>query len=291
MSSLIHKTADGWANPSNKSPSVSDIIGKYSSPRIFFIGSLVIALVIFAIIVWYFWPRGNDSTVLGPFVLSAKPNNSSAVAVFKQSQITKSLGNNFSLGFFVYMDKMNESRIPFAGSKGDYRFKPFVNILGVGSIFIDPFHQEARFSVNTTSPEFGKKADLTVDSFAIARWNQVLITIEGRTVDLYVNGALRTSALLENIPVWIPSGVLLETSPDFSGQAGLFQAWPHRLSESAIMTNYKRNTDTRGKPLIPDVEPSMSEIMKHFKINLCKYGFCFEKKFKSGTEYVDYEYA
>ena len=281
MSSLFQTTA----------ATASETIGKYSSPKGFFIGSLVVALVIFAVLVWYFWPRGNDSTVLGPFVLSEQSNLASAVAVFTQSQVTKSLGNNFSLGFFVYMDKINESRIPFAGSKGDYRFKPFINILGVGSIFIDPVHQEARFSVNTTSPEFGKKGDLTVDSFPIARWNQVLITVEGRTVDLYVNGVLRTSALLENIPMWTPTGVLLETSPDFSGQAGLFQAWPYRLTESAIMTNYKRNTDTRGKPLIPDVEPSMSEIMKHFKLNLCKYGFCFEKKIKSATEYVDYEYA
>ena len=270
---------------------VTESVGKHSSPRVFLIGGLVIAVIVFAVLLWYFWPRGKDSTVIGPFVLSAKPSLASAVTVFTQSQITKSLGNNFSIAFFVYMDKLNESRIPFAGSPGDYRIKPFLNILGVGSISVDPIHQEVRFSVNTTSPEFGKKADLTVDAFAIARWNQVLITVEGRTVDMYVNGALRQSILLSNIPVWTPVGVLLETSPDFSGQAGLFQAWPHRLSESAVMKNYKRNTDSRGKPHIPDKEPSVSDIFRHMKINLCKFGFCSKPKITSPTEYVEYQYA
>jgi hypothetical protein len=281
MSSLFSKVSN----------TVADSVGKHSSPSVFLIGGLVIAVIVFAILIWYFWPRTNDSTVVGPFVLSAQPKLASALPVFTQSQITKSLGNNFSLGFFVYMDKLNEARIPFAGSPGDYRIKPFLNILGVGSISVDPIHQEVRFSVNTTSPEFGKKADLTVDAFAIARWNQVLITVEGRTVDMYVNGALRQSILLSNIPAWTPVGVLLETSPDFSGQAGLFQAWPRRLSETAVMKNYKRNTDTRGKPHIPDKGPSVSDILSHMKINLCKFGFCSKPKFTSPTEYVEYQYA
>jgi hypothetical protein len=276
---------------SSMSDTVTESVGKNGSPRVFLIGGLVIAVIVFVVLLWYFWPRTNDSTVVGPFVLSATPKLTSALTVFTQSQITKSLGNNFSLGFFVYMDKLNEARIPFAGSPGDYRIKPFLNILGVGSISVDPIHQEVRFSVNTTSPEFGKKADLTVDAFAIARWNQVLITVEGRTVDMYVNGALRQSILLSNIPVWTPVGVLLETSPDFSGQAGLFQAWPHRLSESAVMKNYKRNTDTRGKPHIPDKEPSVSDILSHMKINLCKFGFCSKPKVTNPTEYVEYQYA
>ena len=272
-------------------PALSGAAAAVGNPRGFFIGSLVLILLICAVALWYYWPRSNDSTVLGPFVLTTKANKASTVAVFTQSQVDKSLGNNFSLGFFVYMDKINDSRIPFAGSKGDYRFKPFVNILGVGSIFIDPVHQEARFSVNTASPEFGKKADLTIESFAIARWNQVVITVEGRTVDLYMNGVLRTSALLENVPTWTPVGVLLETSPDFSGQAGMFQAWPRRLTESAVMKNYKRQTDTRGKPAIPDIDPNMSDVWNHFKLNLCRFGLCLDKKPTKPTEYVDYEYA
>ena len=262
------------------------------NPRVIFIACAVLALVVCIVILWYFWPRGRDTTVMGPFDLTMKPNPASVVSVFTQSQLLKSFGNNFTLGFFVYMDAINESRIPFAGSEGDYRFKPFVNILGVGSLFVDPIHQEVRFSVNTTAPEFGKKSDITVQSFAIARWNQVVITIEGRSVDMYVNGQLRASELLSNIPTWAPTGVLLETSPDFSGQAGLFQAWPQRRTESEILKNYKRNTDTRGKPLIPDKEPTWDEIFKHLKIDLCKYGFCHTPKLpKNPIEYVDYEYA
>jgi hypothetical protein len=267
-----------------------------------FIAVFTIIVILCGYLLWLYWPKRKDTAVLGPFVLTMIPatDEDNIVPVFSQEQIEKYLGNNFSLGFFVYMDKINESRIPFAGSEGDYRFKPFINIVGVGSFHIDPIHEEARFNIHTSSPEFGKKADLIVKSFLIARWNQVVLTVEGRTLDVYVNGILKKSMLLENVPAWKPIAVLLETSPDFAGQAGLFQAWPFRLTESAILKNYKDNTDKRGKPSIPDIASDDKDIWAQIVRNLCKIGFCIQTKKKgkksknpalNPTEYVDYEYA
>jgi hypothetical protein len=125
----------------------------------------------------------------------------------------------------------------------------------------------------------------------VSRWNQLTITIEGRTVDIYLNGAIATSTLLDNLPSLKPLGVLLEKSPDFAGQAGLFQAWPRRLSEQEIIRNYKRNTDTRGKPLIPDIGTSIMDIFRNMGKGLCDIGFC-GFRFRTGPmEYVDYEFA
>jgi hypothetical protein len=133
--------------------------------------------------------------------------------------------------------------------------------------------------------------NIDIENFMITRWNQLVVTVEGRTVDVYLNGALAKSTLLENLPILNPVGVLLETSPDFSGQSGLFQAWPRRLTETEIATNYKRNTDTRGKPLIPDSTYSLQNMFTDLFVSICKDGNCGFQNTSNPLKYVDYEYA
>jgi hypothetical protein len=235
---------------------------------------------------------------MGPYVLTGdngKPTAGSTVPILDQSQIFSSLGNNFTISTFVYMNEVNSERIPLGGPEGDFRFKPFLYILGVGDILIDPIHQVARVRIKPLTRTAVMQPDIVtnidIDNFMITRWNQLTVTVEGRTVDVYLNGSLAKSTLLENLPILNPVGVLLETSPDFSGQAGLFQTWPHRLTASEIAQNYKRNTDTRGKPHIPDSSYSFWKMLQDLRDALCKKGFCdFDFKSKA-LKYVEYEYA
>jgi hypothetical protein len=259
-----------------------------------------VAIIVFiaALLYWWFKPRAENVTALGPFVLkgtSVNPDEKSTLALFEQSQINSSMGNNFTFSFFVYMDDVNRERIPIAGPKGDFRFKTFIYILGVGDIILDPIHQMARFRLKPLTPEALARKDTTTDidieNVMIARWNQITFTMEGRTVDIYLNGAHASSTLLENLPILNPVGILLESSPDFSGQAGLVQAWPRRLTSGQIADNYKRNTDTRGKPVIPDIAPKITDIFKHFPKTLCDIGLCGFQFSIGPIEYIDYEYA
>lgn len=258
-----------------------------------FIVAIIIILAVGAYMI--FRPRAKDVTVIGPFVLSNMAKPDSISTVFSQSQINNSLGNNFSLSFFVYMDGVNRENIPIAGPKGDFRFKPFLYILGVGDILLDPIHQVARIRIKPLRTkgliEAGEVTSIDVDNFMIARWNQITLTMEGRTVDVYINGALAKSALLDNLPILNPVGVLLETSPDFSGQAGLFQAWPQRLTESQVVANYKRNTDVRGKPLIPDTGMKWSDVWSSLGEQFCKIGICGIRLDTGPLQYIDYEFA
>jgi len=266
-----------------------------SSPLLLW-GSIVVFLCVIGFLLFlYFRPANLEARVPGPYILLGAGNPPSAeptVSIFQQAQINRSLSNNFTLSFFVYMDDVNRERIPIAGPKGDFRFKPFVYILGVGDVLLDPIHQIARVRIKPlkkdASPD--EVTSIDVENFMIARWNQLTITVEGRTVDLYLNGALATSALLENVPSLVPQGVLLETSPDFSGQAGLFQAWPFRQTESGVIANYKRTTDVRGKPLIPIRNTIFSDLWKSIRDSYCSIGLC-DSNITDPLHYVDYEFA
>lgn len=264
--------------------------------RSIYITILIIIIVVgFGLYLW-FKPRARDVTVLGPIVLkgdSGVPQPNSIQSIFDQTHLALSLGNNFTLSFFVYMDDVNRERIPIAGPKGDYRFKPFLYILGVGDVLLDPIHQIARVRIRSLRRDATPDTitNIDIDNFMIARWNQLTVTLEGRSVDVYLNGALVKSTLLSNLPILTPAGVLLETSPDFSGQAGLIQAWPYRLQEDQIMTNYKRNVDQRGKPLIPDKKLSWSDIVNNLGKQLCSWGFCGFRITNGPLEYIEYEFA
>jgi len=262
-----------------------------------FIGLIVFVIVAGGIAYWWFKPKAKNVTVMGPFVLigdNGKPSVASTKPIFDQSQIHSSLGNNFTLSTFIFMNEVNTERIPIAGPSGDFRFKPFLYILGVGDILLDPIHQVARIRIKPLTAKAIIQPDtitnIDIDNFMIARWNQLTITVEGRTVDVYLNGALAKSTLLENLPILNPVGVLLETSPDFSGQTGLFQAWPNRLTEGQIAQNYKRNTDTRGKPLIPDTS-NFWKMLQDLQASMCRLGFCDFRFDGNPLKYIEYEYA
>jgi hypothetical protein len=273
--------------------------GKVSTVGVY-IASVLLIFVVVVFLFWWFMPRADHVTAMGPYILNGAnatvdTKTNSTETVFNNAQVESNLGNNFTLAFFVYMDDVTRERITIGGPEGDFRFKPFVYILGVGDVQIDPIHQVAHVRVKPLDRNgvMDRGGIVTVDiaNFMIARWNQVVITIEGRSLDVYLNGVIAGSALLENLPIVKPVGVLLDKSPDFAGQAGLFQAWSRRLTESEIARNYKRNTNTRGKPLIPDVGPSLLSIFKDMGKGLCDIGFCGFRFRVGPMEYVDYEFA
>ena len=285
-SSYFNAVANFASNTTNKT---REYASGFSNTQIII---FIIVLLLTAAILLYLWlkPKPDDVTVMGPIVLKGAGNGvpSEQKVLFTQTQID-SLGNNFTLSFFVYMDDSNRERIPLTAPDGDFNFKQFINVVGVGAIMLDPIHQRAHVRV---APLGKTPTHIQIDNFMVARWNQVTLTLEGRTLDVYINGVLAKSALLENLPILKPVMVTMETSPDFSGQTGLIQAWPRRLTASAVATNYKRSTDTRGKPLIPDLLPVLSSIWDTMKQGFCDAGFCaFALPKVGGLQYVDYQFA
>lgn len=273
--------------------------GKVSTTGVY-IAIVLFLLVLGLILYWYFKPKADHVSNMGPWILndnraSTDVKTNSIETIFTNADVQTNLGNNFTLSFFVYMDDVNRERIPIGGPEGDFRFKPFVYILGVGDVLIDPIHQIAYVRIKPLDRngilDTTNITKIELQNFMVARWNQLTITLEGRTVDVYLNGVLAGSALMENVPIVKPVGVLMEKSPEFAGQGGLFQAWPRRLSEEEVARNYARNTDTRRKPLIPDKGPAMGDIFKDMGKGLCSIGFC-GFRFRTGPmEYVDYEFA
>jgi hypothetical protein len=188
---------------------------------------------------------------------------------------------------------MNDFTSPSFAPSDDMRFHKLLELTGSCSIYLDPTNQQAQIAMRpanlSSSPD--SNAILTVSKFLPARWNQLTFTVEGRTVDVYLNGLLTTSTLLPDVPYSVPSQVTLFPMVGFSGQLGYIQLWPRRLTLPEIISNYKSTSDPRGKPRIPTPGTSLADIYTIFSNGFCKLGFCIDPENKNPFQYIDYTYA
>lgn len=263
----------------------------------------VILIVAFLIFWFVFRTKPRYSEVRGPFVMGpldmpGRPKGTTKWSpLIPADELSTLLSNNFTCSFFVYMDDANRERIPI-GSQG-YQYQYLLTVGNSYGVMMDPIQQKMIVTV-IPQPLRGVRADwinIEVENVMIAKWNQVTFTIEGRTIDIYLNGKLVKSKLMENVPVSQLGSLLLNNSPDFTGQAGLFQVWPTRRTTTQILENYKRNTDPRGKPLIPDVGPKLSlrDALRRLREQICSTtGFCGISILVNDLgplHYVEYEFA
>lgn len=129
------------------------------------------------------------------------------------------------------------------------------------------FAQTADAPASFPAPESIAIADVPMQ-----RWTQVAITFEGRTADFYVNGQLRTSTTLNNVPPSAASSISIVPGGAL-GQIAYVQAWPRRLTVADVAANYVDTSDSRGQPAIP---PDVLAAVKNIKVpNLfCPSGSC-----------------
>lgn len=104
------------------------------------------------------------------------------------------------------------------------------------------------------------------------RWMQVAITFEGRTADFYVNGQLRTSTTLNNVPLSATASISIVPA-GLMGQIAYVQVWPRRLTVADMAANYTDTSDSQGRPFLG---PNMTAALDNVKIpNLfCPSGNC-----------------
>jgi hypothetical protein len=259
---------------------------------------LVVAIAV--VVVWWIRTSPKDIVYMGPTNVGPQVNLDPAkqwIPLMDADQIAKTSGNNMTCSFFLYLDPSSELRMPNNQLRSSY-FLTVGNSLGIA---VDPTRQLCTVDILQAKPNTHRgttmvaKNDLTrtleVPSLLVAKWHQVTICVEGRSVDVYLNAKLVTSAIMDNVPATMFSGIMLNSSPDFEGQICLVQFWKERQTAQQIRNNYARHTDLRGRPNVPDPELTLSGAFdKFWKASCEKVGFCGFPVL-GPLEYVEYEFA
>jgi hypothetical protein len=271
--------------------------------------TIMIVIAIVVIVMWWIRTTPKDVVYVGPVNVGPHENISPDrqwIPLMTADQIAKKTSNNITCSFFLYVNASSLNTIP-TNYDGSYKFNYVVTIGNTLGIVVDPTKQMCSVDILQAAPH-NPRGDtiamkkglgnilrtLDVKGILISKWNQLTVCVEGRTVDVYLNGKLQTSAILDNVPISMFSGLMLNGSPDFDGQVCLFQMWPERRTGQQILENYQRNTDLRGRPNVPDPELTLSGAWERFKKASCeKVGICgLSIPVKtSALEWVEYEIA
>jgi len=252
----------------------------------------ILLVVLVALIAWYFWPHETTVVAMGPYPLyGASMKVRPPIQLFDVSQTSKGFANNFTFSTYIYVSDVTKPAI------GQQPPNTLIALTGAGSILIDVAQAKALLTLTptlapgqtaTTTPSDPNNT-ITVPNFLTARWNQFAFTIEGRTVDVYLNGALVSSTLLNNVPLATPTQITLYQQPGYEGQVGYAQAWPRRLTMTEVIANYKATSDWKGKPAIPDPLFQWSKLLDMMASGFCYVGLCPTSP-TNPLQFIQYEY-
>ena len=172
------------------------------------------------------------------------------------------MANTYTLALYFKMDSVPDMRA---------QDTPVLTWPNVWNLNYKPAQEQLVwiFSQISNSNRAAEPQKVTVNNIPLQRWNQIVISFEGRTVDIYCNGTINSSTTLNNVPP-IPNASITLLPSNIVGEVAYIQLWPRRLTTGEVASNYVETSDSQGRPYLgPD-------FFKAFKIpNLfCPNGQC-----------------
>lgn len=206
--------------------------------------------------------------------------------LFNEADTMSFLSESFTFSFFVSMDNSSIETVKGGDLTDKKPFQQLIVVPGAYDVFIDPLHEMMRINFKTYKTN---DYEVKIPTLKSRRWHQILVTIDGRTADIYQNGVLIKAVPLPNVISARPGTPYVMMNSDMYARLALPQAWPTRLKEADIINNYRLNTDGQGIPRYP----SSANVFGIPNMNLCVGTFCLgqAKPVKKALTHVNYEYS
>jgi len=232
------------------------------------IGTLVVlTLIIVAIVIGIQANAKRPAkTLLGPIDLFVP----SSPVIIDRPTVKAAMANSYTLAMYFRMDSIPDMRA---------QDTPVLSWTNVWKMNYRPAKEQLAlvFSQINTSPRAPEPDTVVANGITLQRWNQIVISFEGRTVDIYCNGALLSSTTLDNVPP-VPTNSITLIPSNITGQVAYIQVWPRRLTTGEIAHNYVETSDSQGRPYL------RPEFLKIFKVPniFCLNGQCDGESVKAG---------
>jgi len=245
----------GFASFSEVTSTFGQVSGtSYMLPVIAFIILIIIVAVIVVVSVQYNTKR-PAKTVKGPIDLFVPKSP----VIVDRPTITKTMLNSYTLSLFLHIESIPDMRANV----------PLLTWPSIWSLNYNASQEELvwTFMQTATGPK-----EVRVKPIPLQRWNQIVITYEGRTADIYCNGALISSTTLDNVTP-LPNSSITIVPNNMMGKAAYIQVWPRRLTVGEVAANYVETSDSQGRPYL---DPEFFNALRSFKIPniFCPSGQC-----------------
>jgi len=112
----------------------------------------------------------------------------------------------------------------------------------VGSLFmpsltLDPTENTMCVKVSTEE----EPLECYVPNIPLQQWVNILVTLNGKSLDSYINGKLVKTCVLSGVPKMMPdASIYLTPAGGFSGYTTRFQFWSNYMSPQEVWNIYKK---------------------------------------------------
>jgi hypothetical protein len=193
----------------------------------------VIVLVVLYFAYYYFFSSKTDQMLV-------KMNDARAQKVISAGSLPSGASSNYTFSIWVFVNDWNyrygQSKVIFARKDQDGGVAPMVEF----TPSVNNIHVTLATYPTTGSNTTGKNHTCTLDDVPLQRWTNLIMSINDRALDLYLDGKLVRTCLLPGVPKMNPASNIFVT-PDggFSGFVSNFRYIADSVNPSQAYNIYK----------------------------------------------------
>jgi hypothetical protein len=187
------------------------------------IGVVILFIILLYVLSWLF-STGRTLSNLA---------NAKTAVVIPSTSLKNSGSTNYAYSIWIYVDdwayRYGQEKIIFLRGAIGSIFTPALSLM--------PNDNTAVITMTTANEPF----ECIVPNIPIQKWTNLIVTLNNKSLDAYVNGKLVKTCVLPDLPVVNPeASVYLTPDGGFSGYTTRFQYWSTPISPQEAWNIYKR---------------------------------------------------
>lgn len=191
----------------------------------------ILALIILYVILGYIFPNKTN--------LSSMSEATKLQTVEASNLSSNNNTVNYTYSTWIYIEdwnyKFGDKKIILSRLDGDKNPSPSIEL---GSLENDVLVSIHCYSKQKDVPV--KIHKCKVNNIPLQKWVNIIISVYGRTLDVYIDGKLVRTCLLPGVPkISHSSPVLITPNGGFSGWTSNFQYWPNSTNPQEAYDIYK----------------------------------------------------
>jgi hypothetical protein len=200
--------------------------------------AIILGIVIILLIYVLYKYFSKSSSSLG--ALMDLSTTSSSVPLITKDKVVNSTSARFSYGIWVYINTWdtNKTKNIFYRQNSTTTTKYDIRLYldpNSPTLYCDFYTQQTTTSSGTTTSTPGTETVAITTNFPIQKWVYIIVSVDGKLVDTYVDGKLITSQELTALPSVSDTDIYVGT---FKAYAAQFQRWTSPMDPQTAWKNY-----------------------------------------------------
>jgi hypothetical protein len=228
---------------------------------------IIILVILLSLFILYYNNSGNNPVLINKITSADKSiqiNNKIKLSKFNN-------GLTWSIITWLYIDDWNYKygRDKYILRWTDYKKNGF-------EMYFDKKNNSLKLSI-TTIPLMQKET-LIFDGIPLQKWINIIVILDNRSLDLFIDGELVKTKKLEYVPFYINNNLTLFPDGGFSGKVGYLQYMNNKIPQFGIQHFQLLRHKMVGN--IPFYTPLFYSILYAFKYSFYNIILVFDRTFK-----------